>query len=131
MERRIRLNKSVARILIIDDERDVVDLIRFVLERDGHEILEAGNGQEGLESAQKNLPDLIVLDIMMPEMDGYTMNQHLLADAQARKIPVLVVTARGGLQSISAESPNIRHHIEKPFDPSDFRARVQAILHPS
>jgi CheY-like chemotaxis protein len=118
----------MARILIVDDEVDVVDLLIYLLERAGHQVVQAGNGKEGLARVLEETPDLIVLDIMMPEMDGYTMNQHLLADAQARQIPVIVLTAKGGLQEQSAIAPNILSHMEKPFDPKDLKDCIDKIL---
>jgi len=118
----------MARILIVDDEADVVDLLIYLLGRAGHQVLTARNGKEGLSRVLEEAPDLIVLDIMMPEMDGYTMNQHLLADARARRIPVIVLTAKGGLQDKSAVAPNIQSHIEKPFDPKDLTDCIDKIL---
>jgi two-component system, OmpR family, alkaline phosphatase synthesis response regulator PhoP len=118
----------MARILIVDDEIDVVDLVTYLLEREGHVILTARDGKEGLQRVREDAPDLIVMDIMMPEMDGYTMNKHLLTDAQARQIPVIVLTARGGLQGTSALAPNIQYHMEKPFDPKDLKDRIESIL---
>jgi len=76
----------------------------------------------------KETPDLIILDIMMPEMDGYTMNQHLMPDARARQIPVIVLTAKGGLEDKSALAPNIQSHLEKPFDPQELKERIEKIL---
>ena len=118
----------MARILIVDDEIDLVDLLTYLLEREGHQVLKANDGKEGLARVLEEVPDLIVLDIMMPEMDGYTMNQHLMADAEARRIPVIVLTAKGGLQEKSAAAPNIRFHLEKPFDPKDLKDRIGKIL---
>jgi CheY-like chemotaxis protein len=60
----------LARVLVVDDEKDVVELVKFLLERDGHQVIEAFNGREALEKAFAEHPDLIILDIMMPEMDG-------------------------------------------------------------
>jgi CheY-like chemotaxis protein len=121
----------MARILIIDDEADVVDLVEYLLQRAGHEVLQARDGKEGLERVRNEKPDLIVLDIMMPEMDGYTMNQHLLANAAVSHIPVIVLTARGGLQDQSALAPNIQFHLEKPFDPQDLKDCIDKILNKS
>jgi len=118
----------MARILIVDDEADLVDLLTYLLERDGHLIRWARNGKEGLASVFEETPDLIVLDIMMPEMDGYTMNQHLLTDARARRIPVIVLTAKGGQRDKSAVAPNILSHMEKPFDPKDLKDCIDKIL---
>jgi len=113
----------------VDDEVDVVDLLTYLLERDGHQVMQARDGKEGLESILRETPDLIILDIMMPEMDGYTMNNHLLTHAEARQIPIIVLTAKGGLKEQSAQAPNIHSHLEKPFDPQELKNRIQSILH--
>jgi DNA-binding response OmpR family regulator len=118
----------MAKILIIDDEVDVVELVTYLLTREGHQVLQARDGKEGLSRILDEAPDLIVLDIMMPEMDGYTMNQHVLADAKTRHIPVLVLTAKGGLQEKSALAPNIQSHMEKPFHPQELKDRIEKIL---
>jgi CheY-like chemotaxis protein len=91
----------MARVLVVDDERDVVELVKFLLERDGHKVIEAYNGREALEKAYAELPDLIILDIMMPEMDGYTVNARLTETA---------------------------FYMEKPFDPKHLREKIQEVL---
>ena len=119
----------MARILIIDDEEEVVDLLTYLLTKEGHQVLRAGDGKEGLARVLEEAPDLIILDLMMPEMDGYTMNQHLMADATACRIPVIVLTAKGGQKEKSLLAPNIRSHLEKPFDPQELKSHIEEILH--
>ncbi len=121
----------MARILIVDDERDVVTLLRFLLERDGHEVSAAFNGEEalgslGVEPADPGapLPDLIVLDVMMPIMDGFTLASRLLQNARTAALPILLMTAKGGLRQPPQECPNITARLDKPFDPGKFRALV-------
>jgi CheY-like chemotaxis protein len=122
----------VARILVVDDERDVLDLTSFLLKREGHDVLEALDGSEGFEMAKKITPDLIVLDIMMPEMDGIAMNQRLLQDETTRDIPVLVLTAKGQMQDAFLLSANVKGYIQKPFESNEFRDYVAKILrHPA
>ena len=113
---------------MIDDEMDVAELVTYLLEKEGHQVLHAEDGKEGLERVRQEAPDLIILDIMMPEMDGYTVNQHLMADPVACRIPVIVLTAKGGMQEISLNAPNIRFHLEKPFDPQELKDRVREAL---
>src|SRR5438067_730429 len=93
---------GMARILVVDDEREIVTLLRYVLEKEGYKIFDAGNGQEALDRlgmtpgtpAAGGIPDLIILDIMMPVMDGYTLNMKLQASDKTRRIPILVLTAK-------------------------------------
>lgn len=118
----------MARILVVDDESDSTDLLKFLFEKDGHEVIEAADGREGLEKARQEAPDLIILDVMMPEMDGVRMNSHLLADAATRGIPVIVLTAKGRMQDAFAAAGNLHAYMEKPFDPKELRARVAAAL---
>lgn len=118
----------MARVLVVDDERDVVELVKFLLERDGHSVLEAYNGKEALEKAQNELPDLIVLDIMMPEMDGYTVNAHLNEREETRKIPVIILTAKGQMRDVFEMSSNVAFYMEKPFDPKHLREKINEVL---
>jgi len=118
----------MAKLLVVDDDRDVVELLTFLLERFGHKIIEAENGKEGLETAVRERPDLIVLDIMMPEMDGLTMNKHLLKNPSTQAIPVIILTAKGQIRDTFEMTPNIKCFMEKPFDPKEFQAIVMDSL---
>lgn len=125
----------MARILIVDDEQAIVTLMRFILEKSGHEVVEAYNGQEalalvGVEPSDPNarLPDLIVLDVMMPIMDGHTMSMRLRADPRTSKIPLLVVTAKGDTRSLFEKMPNVSAFFGKPFNPKDLRDAVAKAL---
>src|SRR4051812_21157905 len=109
----------MAKILVVDDERDVTEMLRFFLTKQGHAVITASDGQEGLEMAHKETPDMIVLDVMMPEMDGFTMNSRLLEDPATRNIPILILTAKGRVREMFAMAHNVRCYIEKPFEPSD------------
>lgn len=126
----------MAHILIVDDERDVVTLLQFLLEKDGHRISVAYNGQEALEKlgvvpkAEVELPDLIVLDVMMPVMDGYTVSAKLAEDPEARLVPVLVLTAKGEMRDLFQLAPNVAAYIEKPFDPKKLRELIAGMLAP-
>lgn len=82
----------IKKILIVEDERDMRQALVDELSRNGFETLEAKNGKEGLESALKNHPDLILLDIVMPEMDGMTMMQKLRENVEGKKIPIILLT---------------------------------------
>jgi two-component system alkaline phosphatase synthesis response regulator PhoP len=118
----------LARVLVVDDEKDVVELVKFLLERDGHTVLEAFNGREALERANAEHPDLIILDIMMPEMDGYTVNARLTENEATRRIPVIILTAKGQMRDVFEMASNVAFYMEKPFDPKHLREKIQDVL---
>lgn len=86
---------SSPRILVVDDNRSIVNLIGVMLSKSGFQVLSAYDGVEGLEAARREKPDLVILDIMMPRMDGYRVCQLLQADPDTSSIPVLMLTAKG------------------------------------
>jgi len=116
------------KVMVVDDENDVVELIKFMLEKDGHAIVTAGNGRECLEKVEGEKPDLIILDIMMPEIDGYTVNTRLQEKDETRSIPVIILTAKGQMRDLFALGSNIVAFMEKPFDPKGLRDKVREIL---
>jgi two-component system alkaline phosphatase synthesis response regulator PhoP len=118
----------VSKILVVDDEKDVVELLKFLLEKDGYIVATAYNGREALVAADKDKPDLILLDVMMPEMDGYTVQTQLLDNPQTRGIPIIILTAKGQLRDVFALSANVKAYIEKPFDPKTLRLKIQESL---
>jgi len=118
----------MARILVVDDDKDIVDLVSFLLTQIGHQVIEAFNGREALERAFAEHPDLIILDIMMPEMDGYTVNARLTEQESTRHIPVIILTAKGQMRDVFEMASNVAFYIEKPFDPKHLREKVQEVL---
>lgn len=118
----------MARILVVDDDPNVVEIVRYVATKAGHEILEAGNGRNGLLQAKNGLPDLIILDVMMPEMDGFTLHNRLLADEATKRIPIIILTAKGHMRDSFLGSPNIKAYMDKPFEPQDLQDNIQSIL---
>ena len=96
----------MAKILVTDDEKDVVELLKFLLEKDGHQVLTAHNGKDALDLTAKNTPELILLDVMMPEMDGYTVQTKLLENPKTKDIPIIILTAKGQLRDVFAMSAN-------------------------
>ena len=130
----------MARILVVDDERDVVTLIKFLLEKDGHRVSAAYNGREAMEQlgiepkaarAKGELPELIVLDVMMPEVDGLTLCLRLVKEDGFKRIPVLVLTAKGQLRDQFEAAGNVASYLEKPFDPKTLRDIISHILRPA
>jgi DNA-binding response OmpR family regulator len=117
-------------ILYIEDEPEMIDLIRLILNRRGFEVKGANGGKEGLESIHKEKPDLVLLDLMMPDMDGWEVYQQMKADETTRDIPVIVVTAKA--QSIDKvlglHIAKVDDYIAKPFSPQELLNSVDSVL---
>jgi DNA-binding response OmpR family regulator len=92
------MSERTARILIVDDEADLRTVLRFGLEADGFEVFEAGDGEEGLRCAREIQPDLMVLDLMLPKMDGYKVCRALKFDQRFRAMPIVILSARSSEQ---------------------------------
>jgi DNA-binding response OmpR family regulator len=122
--------KSTKMILCIEDEQEMIDLIRLILSRRGFEIRGANGGKEGLEIIRKDHPDLVLLDLMMPEMDGWEVYQQMKADEATKNIPVIVVTAKA--QSIDKvlglHIAKVDDYIAKPFSPQELLTSVDNVL---
>jgi two-component system, OmpR family, response regulator VicR len=122
--------KNTKVILCIEDEPEMIDLIRLILSRRGFEILGANGGKEGLEIIRRDHPDLVLLDLMMPEMDGWEVYQQMKADEATRDIPVIVVTAKA--QSIDKvlglHIAKVDDYIAKPFSPQELLTSVDTVL---
>ncbi|MFT3780759.1 MAG: response regulator [Nibricoccus sp.] len=116
-------------VLLIEDNITNRHLATFLLEKVGCEVQHAGDGALGLVSAKQLVPDLIVLDIQMPAMDGYEVATQLRADPSTAKIPILVVTsyAQAGDRQ-RALALGVADYLEKPFEPDDFISRVVRLL---
>lgn len=105
------------RILIVDDETELAYAIQIRLKQAGYEVLTAYDGFEGLEKARKENPDLILLDILMPGMDGYQMLRKLKENNQTKSIPVIMLTAKSQLEDVTqATNLGVEDYIVKPFD---------------
>jgi two-component system alkaline phosphatase synthesis response regulator PhoP len=121
------MNKGT--ILIIDDEKDLIELVRYNLEKDGYDIISSTDGQSGLEIAQRHKLDLIVLDLMMPGMDGLEVCRRLRADDRTARIPLIMLTAKATeADRIVGLELGADDYITKPFSPRELVARVRAIL---
>jgi DNA-binding response OmpR family regulator len=119
----------MAKILVIDDDKDILEIVTYLAAQDGHDVVKAANGREGFDRALAELPNLIILDIMMPEMDGYTVNMKLLAHVSTQSIPVIILTAKGGkMREAFLPAPNVRAYMEKPFEPEDLLGQMRAVL---
>jgi two-component system response regulator VicR len=118
------------RVLCIEDEPEMIDLIRLILERKGFEVLGAVGGQEGLDFVRREKPDLVLLDLMMPDVDGWEVYRQMKADEELQHIPVVVVTAKA--QSIDKvlglHIAKVDDYVTKPFGPGDLVESVERVL---
>lgn len=120
----------MARVVCIEDEPDMIELMRLLLTRQGFEVIGARGGKEGIELVEKNLPELILLDIMMPDLDGWEVYDHLKQNPKTRDIPVIVVTARAQTaEKLKAlGEAGVDDYIVKPFGPGQLLDSIQRVL---
>jgi DNA-binding response OmpR family regulator len=118
-----------ARILVADDDRDILELVSFRLGLDGHETILAGDGAEALEKAEHLVPDLCILDVLMPKLSGFEVLAGLRASEKTAHVPVIMLTASVQDRDVSRGfETGADDYVHKPFDPRELRARVQALL---
>ena len=117
------------KILIVDDEKDIVDLVAYNLEKEGHEVLKAYDGERAIQSIRSKGPDLVILDLMLPGVDGLEVCRALRRAPESRALPIIMLTAR------SEESDRIvgfelgaDDYVTKPFSPRELLARINAVL---
>ncbi|WP_395718907.1 response regulator transcription factor [Prosthecobacter sp.] len=119
----------MSKILVVDDEKDIVELVGLHLQREGHEVVSVDNGLAVLPTAVRHAPDLIVLDIMLPGLDGVQVHRRLRADTRTRHIPVIMLTARSQVNDrITGLESGADDYLTKPFSPRELMLRIGAIL---
>lgn len=119
----------MSKILIVDDERDILELIRMHLEHDGHEVVEAANGIDALKQAIAQTPDLIVLDWMLPGLDGLSVFKRLRTESRTRDIPIIMLTAKAQqADRLTGLELGADDYLTKPFSPRELLLRVNAVL---
>jgi len=117
------------KIIVVDDELDILDFVQLSLEADGFEVITASSGKEALAKIKQESPDLILLDLMMPQMDGYEVMKMLKADKQTRNIPVIMLTALAQADDkVKGLRTGADDYITKPFDLRELTLRVNAVL---
>ena len=123
--------KKDQKILIVEDQRHTRLLITYNLKQAGYEVFEAENGREALDLCREQRPDLILSDVMMPEMDGLQLREAMLQDAQLREIPFVFLTARAQAHEvIRGESLAPDAYVTKPFEPQNLLSTVRRVLEP-
>jgi phosphate regulon transcriptional regulator PhoB len=117
------------RILIVDDEIDLLDLVEYNLQRADYAVLRAENGADALASAKTDAPDLILLDVMLPDINGHEVLARLREDEATRRIPVIMLTAKREEQDVlEGFESGADDYVSKPFSPRELLARLRAVL---
>jgi len=117
------------RVLVIEDEQDVAELIRYTLAKEGYEVRVVANGVDGLKQARESRPDMILLDIMVPQLNGWEVCRRLKQEPDTREVPVIMVTGRveEGDKVLGFEM-GADDYVTKPFSPRELLARIRAVL---
>ena len=123
------LRAAVKHILVIEDDPDIVELLRYNLERESYRVTSAVTGSEGLAALQRERPDLVILDLMLPEVSGFEVCRRLRKDSETGNLPVIMLTARSEEADVIAGIElGADDYIKKPFSPRELVARVGAVL---
>ena len=124
------LNKQSKRLAYIEDEAEMIDLVRLILGRRGYTVMGAIGGREGLDLVRKELPDMVLLDLMMPDMDGWDVYHQIKSEEQTRDIPVIVITAKAQNidKILGLHIAKVEDYISKPFSPQELLDRVDQVL---
>ncbi|HEX2949709.1 MAG TPA: response regulator [Armatimonadota bacterium] len=118
------------RILVVDDEQDIRQLVALIMEAAGYEVVQAANGMEGLRALEEKTYDLVILDIMMPEMDGWEVCRHIKNQSQTKDIPVLILTVRSQPldKVIGMEVVHANDYLTKPFERRELLDAVERLI---
>ena len=123
------MNERRPLVLVADDDPDIRSLVTLRLERSGYAVVAAGDGEQALAAALERAPDLALLDVMMPKLDGYEVTERLRREEATRHLPVILLTARVQETDIArGVEAGADDYVKKPFSTSELRDRVQAVL---
>jgi DNA-binding response OmpR family regulator len=124
------MTENIRRAVYIEDEPEMIDLVRLILKRKQYEVIGANGGREGLDTIRKIIPDVILLDLMMPDMDGWEVYQQLKADEATRSIPVIVITAKSQKidKVLGLHIAKVDDYISKPFSPAELLESLQRVF---
>ena len=118
-----------ARILVVDDEQDMVELLAFNLRQRGYEVLTSANGLDALNKARRHLPDLILLDLMLDGIDGYSICEIIRSQPSTSNVPVIMITALAGqIARLNGMASGADDFITKPFSPLELMERIERLL---
>jgi DNA-binding response OmpR family regulator len=118
------------RVVYVEDEQEMIELVRLILIRKGFEVIGANGGREGLATIRQQLPDLVLLDLMMPDMDGWDVYQQMKSEERTRNIPVIVITAKAQNidKVLGLHIAKVDDYIAKPFSPYELIESVERVL---
>ena len=118
------------KIVYVEDELEMIDLVKLILSRKGYDVIGAAGGREGLDTIREVIPDLVLLDLMMPDIEGWDVYQQIRADDATKHIPVIVVTAKAQNidKVLGLHIAKVNDYISKPFSPQDLVASVEKVL---
>jgi two-component system, OmpR family, response regulator VicR len=122
--------EAARRIIYIEDDSDMIDLVSLILNRRGFSVKGASGGVKGLEMVVSEIPDLVLLDLMMPDLDGWDVYQQMKAQAKTRNIPVIVITAKAQAidRVLGLRIAKVDDYICKPFSPNELIASIDRIV---
>ncbi|MBN1430374.1 MAG: response regulator [Anaerolineae bacterium] len=123
-------SKQLRKVVCIEDDAAMIDLVKLILKNRGYEVLGATRGPEGLELIASEKPDLVLLDLMMPDMDGWDVYQRMKADDYMKTLPVIVVTAKAQQidKVLGLNIAKVQDYITKPFSPADLVKSINRVL---
>lgn len=124
------MNENPRRLVYVEDDAEMIELVRLILGRRGFEVIGAEGGWEGLETMRREKPDLVLLDLMMPDLDGWEVFQQMKADENLKDTPVIVITAKAQTidRVLGLHIAKVDDYISKPFSPPELIASVERVL---
>lgn len=124
------MSDEIRRVVYIEDEPEMIDLVKLILSRKQYQVSGAHGGREGLDLVRRELPDVVLLDLMMPDLDGWEVYQQLRADEATRRIPVIIVTAKAQNidKVLGLHIAKVDDYIAKPFSPKDLLEAVDRVF---
>ncbi|HBX70124.1 MAG TPA: two-component system response regulator [Chloroflexi bacterium] len=124
------MEEQVKTIVYVEDEVEMIDLVKLILSRKGYDVIGAVGGREGLDIIRKQIPDLVLLDLMMPDIEGWDVYQQIRAEETTKHIPVIVVTAKAQNidKVLGLHIAKVNDYISKPFSPQELVASVARVL---
>lgn len=124
------MDQQTKKIVYVEDELEMIDLVKLILNRKGYEVIGAAGGREGLDIIRDVLPDLVLLDLMMPDIEGWEVYQQMRADDATKHIPVIVITAKAQNidKVLGLHIAKVNDYISKPFSPQDLVTSVEKVF---
>ena len=124
------MDQQTKKIVYVEDELEMIDLVKLILNRKGYEVIGAAGGREGLDIIRDVLPDLVLLDLMMPDIEGWEVYQQMRANDATKHIPVIIITAKAQNidKVLGLHIAKVNDYISKPFSPQDLVTSVEKIF---